>query len=257
MHRLWRPPLTGGIHVCGCGHSGTSILTRLIGAHSRVHAIAGESGVAKKESYGRYRRALEQFWRETAAAGADTWVEKTPKHVRHLGFILNAAPDSRIVLISREPRDCIASLKRRYGRLSKALRRWCHDTGRLNRWRHHPRATWLRYEDLVQDPQGTLERLMPALGLSFEPEQLHYHQQQVSWYGEPGSSGEAPATQAVPPATTDDYGSRIRHVDYRNQQINQPLFNNTGSYTRHLSSAEVARIHRRCATLARTLGYPL
>lgn len=254
MHRLWRPPLAGGIHVCGCGHSGTSILTRLIGAHPRVHAIAGESGVAKKESYRRYRQAVEQFWLESAAAGADIWVEKTPKHVRHLGFILDAAPDSRIVLISREPRDCIASLKRRYGRLSKALRRWCHDNGRLNRWRHHPRATWLRYEDLVQDPQGSLERLMPALGLRFEPEQLHYHQEQVSWYGAPAETGAAGDAE---PARSDDYGSRIRHVDYRNQQINQPLFNNTGTHTRHLSSTEITRINRRCATLARTLGYPL
>ena len=266
MHRLWRAPLAGGIHVCGCGHSGTSILTRLIGAHSGVHAIAGETGVAKKESYGRYQQALEQFWRETQATGAQTWVEKTPKHVRHLRFILNAAPDSRIVLISREPRDCIASLSRRYGRLSKALRRWCHDNGRVKRWRHHPQVTWLRYEDLVRDPQATLEQLMPALGLPFEPGQLHYHQQQVSWYGDqPGTgpaSGIAPASGTGPasspaPAACEDYGRAISHVDYRNRQINQPLFNNTGTHERYLSAAEIARINRRCAALARTLGYTL
>ena len=132
MQRLWRPALPGGIHVCGCGHSGTSILTRLIGAHPRIHAIPGESGVAKKQSYRRYRQALEGFWADTAAA-ADIWVEKTPKHVRHLAFILNAAPSSRSVLISRDPRDCVASLQRRYGRFSKALRRWRHDNGRV--WR--------------------------------------------------------------------------------------------------------------------------
>jgi hypothetical protein len=180
--------------VCGCGHSGTSILTRLIGAHPRIHAIPGESGVAKKQSYRRYRQALEGFWADTAAAAADIWVEKTPKHVRHLAFILNAAPSSRIVLISRDPRDCVASLKRRYGRFGKALRRWRHDNGRVQRWRAHPQVSLLRYEDLVQDPQATLEELMPRLGLAFDPSQLQYHQQQVSWYSGEGRRPRRPGS---------------------------------------------------------------
>ena len=235
MQRLWRPPLPGGIHVCGCGHSGTSILTRLIGAHPRIHAIPGETGVAKKGSYRRYRQAIEGFWRDSAAAGTSVWVEKTPKHVRQLGFILNAAPSSRIVLICRDPRDCVASLKRRYGRFGKALRRWRHDNGRVDRWRHHPQVTLLRYEDLVDDPQACLEQLMARLGLDFDPAQLHYHQQQVSWYGETGAG----------------------HRELRNQQINQPLFNSSGRYGEQLSAAEIALVHRRCGRLARRLGYGL
>jgi hypothetical protein len=235
MQRLWRPALPGGIHVCGCGHSGTSILTRLIGAHPRVHAIPGESGVAKKESYRRYRQALEGFWADTTAIGAAIWVEKTPKHVRHLRFILNAAPSSRIVLICRDPRDCVASLHRRYGRFSKALRRWCHDNGRVWRWRSHPQISLLRYEDLVGEPQVALEQLMPRLGLAFDPAQLQYHQQEVSWYSE----------------------TRSEHRQLRDQQINQPLFNASGRYSDQLSPAEIERIHRHCGRLARRLGYSL
>lgn len=246
MRRLWRPPLRGGIHVCGCGHSGTSILTRLIGAHSQVQAIPGETGVAKKESYGRYRQAVEGFWQQAEAAGARLWLEKTPKHVRHLGFILGAAPDSRIVLICRDPRDTVASLKRRYGRFGKALRRWRHDNGLVRRWQGHPQTLLLRYEDLVADPGRSLERLMPFLGLRFEPDQLNYHQQTVSWYG-----------QAEAPASPEQYLQGISHVDYRNQQINQPLFNNSGTHGRYLSSEEIERVRRRCGRLARTLGYSL
>jgi hypothetical protein len=116
MQRLWRPPLPGGIHVCGCGHSGTSILTRLIGAHPRIHAIPGETGVAKKGSYRRYRQAIEGFWRDSAAAGAAVWVEKTPKHVRQLAFILNAAPSSEQLSAAE-----IALVHRRCGRLARRL----------------------------------------------------------------------------------------------------------------------------------------
>jgi hypothetical protein len=248
MQRLWRPPLPGGIHVCGCGHSGTSILTRLIGAHPGIHAISGESGVARKESYHRYRLGLEGFWRESAAAGAGIWVEKTPKHVRHLRFILDAAPSSRIVLICRDPRDCVASLKRRYGRFSKALRRWRHDNHRVLHWRAHPRATLLRYEDLVGNPQACLEELMPRLGFSFDPAQLQYHQEQVSWYS-PGADNEATSSaQAANPSS---------HRDHRNRQINQPLFNASGRFSDHLSPAEIGQVLRHCDGLARRLGYSL
>lgn len=240
MRRLWRPPLRGSIHVCGCGHSGTSILTRLVGEHSRIHPIAGETGVAKKEGYGRYRRALEQFWSDTEAAGADLWVEKTPKHVRHLGFILDAAPSSRILLICRHPLDTVASLKRRYGRLGKGLRRWKQDNGRVLRWQSHPQTLLVRYEDLVQSPQACLEEVMAFVGLGFEPRQLSYHQQPVRWYGQ---------AEAEPAA--------LSHVNLRNRQINQPLFDNRGSYRQHLNAAEIARVRQSCSRLAGALGYSL
>jgi hypothetical protein len=245
MHRLWRPPLAGGIHVCGCGHSGTSILTRLIGAHSQIHAIPGETGVAKKERFSRYRQATTAFWRACREHNAQTWVEKTPKHVRHLGFILDSAPSSRIVLICRDPRDTVASLKRRYGRLGKALGRWQRDNGLVNHWRHHPRVWLLRYEDLVGDPRASLETLMAFLDLAFEPSQLNYHQQQENWYDRSAATTDQPAAEA------------LSHKAHRNQQINQPLFNHTGTYQRDLSQAELNRIRRRCGRLARTLGYSL
>ncbi len=250
MHRLWREPLRGSIHVCGCGHSGTSILTRLVGAHSRVHAIAGETGVAKKESYGRYRLALEQFWRASGDAGSDCWVEKTPKHVRHLGFILGAAPCSRILLICRHPLDTVASLKRRYGRLGKSLRRWQQDNRRVLRWRGHPRVHLVRYEQLVQNPQACLEQVMGFLELDFEEQQLTYHQQPVSWYG--GRGGEQ-----APAARGEGELAGVSHVDHRNRQINQPLFDNSGGYRQHLNAAEIARVRRSCAGLAADLGYSL
>lgn len=240
MRRLWRPPLRGSIHVCGCGHSGTSILTRLVGEHSRIHPIAGETGVAKKERYGHYRLALDQFWRGTEAARADLWVEKTPKPVRHLGFILGAAPSSRILLICRHPLDTVASLKRRYGRLGKGLRRWTQDNGRVLRWRSHPRTLLVRYEDLVESPRACLEEVMTFVGLRFEPRQLSYHQQPVRWYG------QAEAEPAEP-----------SHVNLRNHQINQPLFDNRGSYRQHLTAAEIARVRQSCSRLAGALGYSL
>lgn len=254
MRRLWRPPLRGGIHVCGCGHSGTSILTRLIGAHSQVHAIPGETGAAKKESYGRFKAAVDQFWQAAETEAATVWVEKTPKHIRHLAFILSTAPDAKIVMITRDPRDTVASLKKRYGNFRKSLRRWQRDNALVQRWQTHRNTLVVRYEDLVQEPEHYLgNQIMPFLGLSFEPAQLNYHQQHVSWYAnnpEPNNLQALDSPGTTAPALTS-------HEQHRNQQINQPLFKNIGSYGTTLDNREIAITTRSCRSLAAALGYPL
>jgi len=76
MCRFLRPKVQGGIHVCGCGHSGTSILTRLIGAHSGIYAIPGETGIARRERYTRYAAGVKSFEQKVIESGASIWVEK-------------------------------------------------------------------------------------------------------------------------------------------------------------------------------------
>lgn len=241
MHRLWRRPVRGGIHICGCGHSGTSILTRLVGAHPLVHPIPGESGIAKKERFSIYSEAISRFWEQTDQTNKLIWVEKTPKHIRHLGFILNAAPASKIVLISRQPLDAIASMKRRYGSFRKALRRWCHDNTLLLRWKPSNQVYFLRYEDLVREPRDTLTQLMTYLGLEFVEAQLNYHQKTVAWYSE-ANSAQAPSQEAD-------------HKSLRNQQINQPLFSSSGAYREILTAREIEIVNNRCRRIASDLGY--
>ena len=109
MRRFLRPKLQGGIHICGCGHSGTSILTRLIGAHSRIYAIPGETGIARRGSHTRYAAGIKNFEQKVIESGAEKWVEKTHKHIRSIRFILDCAPSTKIVLISRNPKDAVGA----------------------------------------------------------------------------------------------------------------------------------------------------
>lgn len=251
MWKLWRPEIKGGIHICGCGHSGTSILTRIIGAHSKIYAIPGETGIAKKESYRRYRINIQLFERDTALNNAKIWVEKTPKHIRNLSFILNCAPSTKVVLITRNPKDTVASLKRRYGKLNKSIRRWKSDNARALRWLQHPQCILLKYEDLVINSEAVMANVMTFLGYSFEPEQLNFHQQQVNWY-----HGEQAASFTSNHAAKElEYGTEIHHNTYRNNQINQPLFNNIGSFNSYLTKAETEQTWRACGNLALALGY--
>lgn len=283
MYRLWRSKIAGGIHVCGCGHSGTSILTRIIGEHPCIHPIAGESGAAKKERYSHYRTATDQFWEETHQAGRTIWVEKTPKHVRNLGFILNAAPNSKIILIAREPCNTIASLKVRYGSFGKSLRRWIYDNQRVLRWSKHRQTYLLRYEDLVGNPSAVLSEVMAFVGFDYTDSQLNYHHQPVHWYSKPSSqkpedcesSGTADETEkhsefseesdtlkGMPKATGSDplnpeAPDPKAHNSYRNHQINQPLFNRADKYLEILTAREIEITRRRTRRLAKQLGYSL
>jgi hypothetical protein len=275
MWKLWRTEIKGGIHVCGCGHSGTSILTRLIGAHSEIYALPGETGIAKKERYSIYRSNVELFEQEAIRHNASCWVEKTPKHVRNLRFILDCAPDAKIILIIRNPKDTVASLKRRYGSLSKSIRRWKLDNKRVMHWSTHPQCIMIQYENLITRTESTLAQVMEFLGKTFEPEQLNFHSHQVTWYkaaqnppldgdGSNFDGQENPAKTdlnfngalAMPEVLDESkYGSEMHHNTYRNYQINQPLFNNIGSHRKYLNDAEIDRISQACRSLALALCY--
>lgn len=243
MYRLWRRPIRGGIHICGCGHSGTSILTRLVGEHPLVYPVPGESGIAKKERFSIYREAVLRFWMQANQTNKLIWVEKTPKHIRHLNFILDAAPDSKIIVISRQPLDAIASMKRRYGSFRKALHRWRHDNKLLLKWKHSNQVYFLRYEDLVREPSNTLRQLMSYLGLEFNEAQLNYHQKAVAWYSEVINE------QALSP--------EVDHKSLRNQQINQPLRSTPSNYLDILTPKEIKIVKKRCFSIACELGYKI
>ena len=267
MWKLWRKQFAGGIHICGCGHSGTSILTRLIAAHSQIHALPGETGVAKKESYTNYRKNVLRFEAEAALGGSCSWAEKTPKHIRNIRFILNCAPSTKIVLISRNPKDTVGSLKRRYGNIGKSIKRWKSDNRRVLHWREHPQCISILYEDLVTHPGPTMTHVMDFLGFSFESKQLSFHQEPVEWYTNSKPSAEqlnpdnsesqiTEITSASVSLDESGYGTKILHNSYRNIQINQPLFNNIGSFRKYLSADEASQVWRACAAIAIDLGYP-
>lgn len=279
MWKLWRPEIKGGIHICGCGHSGTSILTRLIGAHSLIHALPGETGIAKKEKYSFYSTQVQGFEQAAAVNNAIIWAEKTPKHIRNLGFILDCAPSTKVILITRNPKDTVASLKRRYGKLGKSIRRWNSDTAKVLHWSRHPQCITIQYESLIKNTEPTLASVMAFLGFYFEAEQLNFHQEKVDWY-EGGArlksqpcpipaeahndecdqiTNQDPQAQSTQPkiSALDEslYGVKIDHKNYRNHQINQPLFNNIGSHRKYLTEDEADHVWRSCGKLAIALGY--
>lgn len=82
------------IFVVGCGHSGTTIMLRLIGNHPDIHYTPQETcalcrigagiteGEDKENEWKRSTQRLAKIDAAAAEAGSRRWVEKTPIHVR-------------------------------------------------------------------------------------------------------------------------------------------------------------------------------
>lgn len=143
---------------------------------SKAFAVSGLQAEAIKTKVLSECRGTSDFLRivmeEVARKqGVDRWIDSTPTNIPHLLRIKKDFPDARIVHIIRDGRDVALSLdKKGWSRpllwdRNKALLaaglywEWIVRKGRKLGSMLEPDYLELRYEDLVHDPAGTLQRL--------------------------------------------------------------------------------------------------
>lgn len=102
------------------------------------------------------------------------WGEKRPGYHRHIEVVLRLFPDAQIVHVVRDPRDCVASLKRMpwWKRGSyHSMSAWAQSID----YTDEAARTWpgvvarVQYERLVADPETELKALCAALGEDYDP----------------------------------------------------------------------------------------
>ena len=134
--------------------------------------------------------------------GRSRWGEKTPRHVFEIADILELYPNAKVICMIRDPRAVVASYRDfkkgeiedspddpgRQEALRKEQRRVqlsYHVVIASLMWKAVARAAQaalaqfgpehihvLRYEDLVGDPESTLQQLTSWLGVNFDPDLL-------------------------------------------------------------------------------------
>jgi tetratricopeptide (TPR) repeat protein len=186
------------VFVVGMPRSGTSLTEQILASHPQVHG-AGEllywifaadtERAAPAEQRAATIRELGRAYLEglaTQAPDASRVVDKLPVNFRHIGLIHAALPGARFIHLERSSLDTCLSI---YFQGFSAAHPYATDFGDLAHYYHEyrrlmahwravlPRAALLevRYEDLVDDPEGWSRRMLAHIGLPWDPRCLEFH----------------------------------------------------------------------------------
>ena len=145
-----------------------------------VHTIRGSRLAGKEQHWSeqdvlsliRSSDSLEDFTehyflKPMTFYGKSIWAEKTPENVMCFGEVLSTWPDAFLVHIVRNPLDTLASLMARGFPLFYAAARYLFNTAHGFKHEAKERYFQVRYEDLVTNPDATIEKLLKFL--KFDP----------------------------------------------------------------------------------------
>ena len=207
--RGWGAADADPIFIVGLPRSGSTLLEQILASHSRVEGTQELSTVQQlvsrlrgrdpDENQPRYpavlaqlspqdcRRLGEIFLAETRAyrSGAAFFIDKMPNNFRHLGLIHLMLPNAKIIDARRMPMACCFSNLKQLFAQGQEFTYSIEDIARYYRtylelMRHWQqvlpgRVLKVQYEDVVEDLEGNVRRLLEFCGLEFEPQCLEFY----------------------------------------------------------------------------------
>jgi len=201
------------IFVVGLPRSGSTLIEQILASHSQVEGtmelpdvamLARVVGSRTTRSAGSaYPRALEKFSeKELRALGerylsqtriqrktpAPIFIDKMPNNFAHVGLIHLMLPNAKIVDARRHPLGCCFSgFKQHFARGQN----FTYDLAEIGRYYRDyvelmahfdavlpGRVHRVLYEDMVENTEGEVRRLLDYCGLPFEESVLRFHENQ-------------------------------------------------------------------------------
>jgi tetratricopeptide (TPR) repeat protein len=197
------------IFIVGLPRSGSTLIEQILASHSQVEGtqelptvqqiVATLRGRDPDPSNPRYPRilvdlsaeelqALGQRYRAGAQvyrSGKPFFIDKMPNNFRHLGLIRLLLPNARIIDARREPMACCFSNLKQLFANGQEFTYSVADIARYYRtylelMRHWDRVLpgWVlrvQHEDVVEDLEGSVRRILGFCGLEFEPQCIEFH----------------------------------------------------------------------------------
>jgi tetratricopeptide (TPR) repeat protein len=210
----WGDPSPDPIFVLGLPRAGSTLIEQILASHSQVEGTLELSNVQRAvldiQGYGpasdrpRYPEALADLSAEDfRAMGArylgDTrayrtdrpfFIDKMPNNFRHVGLIALMLPNARIIDARRDPMSCcFSNLKQLYAQ-GQEFTYSVEDIARYYRtylelMRHWDealpgRVLRVQHEEVVNDLEGSVRRMLDHCGLEFEPACVDFHKSRRS-----------------------------------------------------------------------------
>ena len=178
--RFTDPPILLG----GCARSGTTLLLSILSSHEDIFACPREYGAfgPVKERDGELHLArVDRIYRcilfNRVPASARRWCEKTPINIRRIPQIDRYFKGNfRLIQIIRDGRDVILSQHPlKTGEYWVSPERWVSDVSIGMEFSDHPNVYTIRYEDLINQYDKTIEGICGFLDIPLSEKILNWH----------------------------------------------------------------------------------
>lgn len=201
-------PARDPIFIVGMPRSGSTLLEQILSSHSQVdgtqelpNVLAMSQQLRRREIDGEVpgypeilefldadelRELGEQFLADTRIhrQGAPRFIDKMPNNFRHIGLIHLMLPNARIIDARREPMACCFSNFKQLFAEGQEFSYDLEETGRYYREYVSLMAHWdavlpgrvlrVQHEDVLDDLEGQVRRMLDYLDLPFEEGCLRY-----------------------------------------------------------------------------------
>jgi lipopolysaccharide biosynthesis regulator YciM len=201
-------PAADPIFIVGMPRAGSTLIEQILASHSQVdgtlelpdiprlvHQFRNRSGdeaprypaILAELSAAECRQLGEIYLEDTRVQrrGAPFFLDKMPNNFRDLGFIHLILPNARVIDARREPMACcFGNFKQLFPQgmefkytLEELGRYYCQYVELMQHWQRVLPGKILRvdYEDVVNDLEGSVRRMLGFLGLPFEPQCLEFY----------------------------------------------------------------------------------
>ncbi|WP_281500811.1 tetratricopeptide repeat-containing sulfotransferase family protein [Kordiimonas marina] len=198
------------IFIVGLPRAGSTLLEQILASHSRVEgtmelpnilALAHRlNGRLRKGEAPRYPAILEELTADQIKAfgeafiedtkiyrtGAPYFIDKMPNNFRHIGLIKLILPNAKIIDARRHPIACCFSGFKQLFAEGQEFTYGLEEIGRYYRGYVDLMDHWdrvfpgeilrVQYEDVVEDLEGQVRRMLDFCGLAFEDACLRFHE---------------------------------------------------------------------------------
>ena len=198
------------IFIVGLPRSGSTLIEQILASHSRVEGTHELSdiqrivvemrglednrypGVLAELAPEEFRRLGERYITDTRAyrRGKPFFVDKMPNNFRHIGLIHLMLPNAKIIDVRRDPMACCSSNLRQLFAKGQEFAYSIEDMAHYYRtylelMRHWDavlpgRILRVCYEDVVEDLEGNVRRILEFCGLEFEPACVEFYKTERS-----------------------------------------------------------------------------
>lgn len=198
------------IFIVGLPRAGSTLIEQILASHSQVdgtlelpdvlslaHRLRGRNQVTERDRYPRILHDLAQKQLEDLGQtyientrlhrkGAAFFTDKMPNNFRHIGLIHLILPNAKIIDARRDPMDCCWSGFKQLFAEGQEFTYGLEDIGAYYRAYVDLMAHWnevlptdrilkVQHEDVLNDLEGQVRRVLDYCNLAFEPNCVEFH----------------------------------------------------------------------------------